>query len=419
MSDIGGAPQIAYSQKFYFESLLHREPRDRATLMAYFEILKELSRCCFGLLHASLPDYPSPIFLRGVTSDVLNMDQIFREKEYGFEFAEPPERILDLGAYCGYAAIFLAQRFPNAQIICVEPSVDNFQILKLNTMPYKQIKIVHGAIWPWPTEVHLIDKPEGEWGSIFAERQSGEGEVVRAYTVPEIYRMFGWESADYIKCDIEGSELELFSATDAGEWLRGARYVSLETHDRFKPGCSDAVHRALSPTEFEHEQTRDFHVFRRRNGGPKSPGFHASRRPISLIPSSLYRRPFALVNVPKEPWGFRIIDEQTFQVHPNEPGREASEIVFTLEKADQTRFATRCHLPNQSEYPVVFTVRFMNDDIREICQVQTVAPGHTVELHMALPAKAGPCRIALVTEMAPGANSYGFAWARWIGPCLS
>jgi hypothetical protein len=46
------------------------------------------------------------------------------------------------------------------------------------------------------------------------------------------------ESIDLLKVDIEGAEKEVFAACD---WMDSVRCLMIELHDRFKPGCSEAV----------------------------------------------------------------------------------------------------------------------------------------------------------------------------------
>jgi len=45
-------------------------------------------------------------------------------------------------------------------------------------------------------------------------------------------------SIDLLKIDIEGAEKEVFEACD---WMDNVQCLMIELHDRFKPGCSEAV----------------------------------------------------------------------------------------------------------------------------------------------------------------------------------
>ena len=174
-----------------------------------------------------------PLAIRANTSDVMNFRQIFLHQEYGFEFPYVPRRILDLGAYAGYAAVFFANRFPTAQIACLEPSTANFKILAINTQAYDNIEIIPGAAWHRPTFLAMSGNVGGHWGTTFSEQSTQTSKLVRAYTVNELMDNLNWPDIDLLKCDIEGAELELFSAPDAPEWLERVHIASVETHDRF------------------------------------------------------------------------------------------------------------------------------------------------------------------------------------------
>jgi len=168
--------------------MLHRGADSFDIKNAYFTTLSALANSRHGISYASLPGYRAPLFFRGMTTDILNFRQIFMQKEYSFKFASTPRRILDLGAYCGYAAVYLANRFPSAEILCVEPSPDNFRLLSMNTAAYENIRTVNAAVWPRPTKLGLVYKVGGDWGSVFAEQQDGKGDI-QALTIAEILRL--------------------------------------------------------------------------------------------------------------------------------------------------------------------------------------------------------------------------------------
>jgi len=43
-----------------------------------------------------------------------------------------PDTIIDIGAHIGSFSLYANQLFPNAEIFCVEPELDNYQLLKMN-----------------------------------------------------------------------------------------------------------------------------------------------------------------------------------------------------------------------------------------------------------------------------------------------
>ena len=256
-------PDLLYGQKFDLEGLLYRGVDSFNVLDAYFRTLSTLATSRPGILYASLPGYCAPLFFRGMSTDIFNLRQIFVQKEYSFKFVGTPKRILDLGAYCGYAAVYLANRFPSAEIFCVEPSPENSQLLRMNTAPYENIRTVNAAAWHRTTKLRLVDKVGGDWGSVFAEQDDAEGGIP-GLTILQILQLAGWLNADYVKCDVEGAELELFSDPHAPNWIAGVSCISVEVHDRFKPGCTEAVERALPEANFARRRSGEFHVFDRK-----------------------------------------------------------------------------------------------------------------------------------------------------------
>ena len=69
---------------------------------------------------------------------------------------------------------------------------------------------------------------------------------VRAVTMDTVMRETGIDSIDLLKVDIEGAEIEIFKSCP---WIRKVRVLTIELHDRLRPGCTWAVKNA----------TKDFH----------------------------------------------------------------------------------------------------------------------------------------------------------------
>ena len=90
-----------------------------------------------------------PVFARPATTDQMVFHQIFIEHEYAPFDNLQPSLIVDCGAYVGYSAAYFLSRFPNAQLICIEPEPSNFSLLQLNLSRYSdRCILINGAIWP-------------------------------------------------------------------------------------------------------------------------------------------------------------------------------------------------------------------------------------------------------------------------------
>ena len=166
-------------------------------------------------------------------------------------------RILDLGANIGLASITFLSEYPDAEIVAVEPEMENFSLLLKNVAPYNERKerarCLRAGVWNKDGKLLLVDSQTGSHG--YRVTEYGQGEQLRkdeieVYSIRSLLRNAGWEGKmiDIVKVDIEGSEKELFEADT--EWLEYVRCLVVETHDRFKPGSSKAVFAALSEHDY-------------------------------------------------------------------------------------------------------------------------------------------------------------------------
>jgi hypothetical protein len=74
---------------------------------------------------------------------------------------------------------------------------------------------------------------------------------------------FGGREVDILKIDVEGAELELFSA-NVSAWLPYVKLITIETHERFRPGSEIAVRKAVAGTFEELPRVGENLFFRRK-----------------------------------------------------------------------------------------------------------------------------------------------------------
>ena len=201
-----------------------------------------------------------PLYIRDGTSDLLNFRQVFGG-EYlpvmadGFE----PSVILDLGAYVGYSAVYFKTRFPDATMICVEPSPENFDALKKNLAPYKDVILLNAAVWSKNTPLNIYQVFDGYWGTRINEKENGN---VKSITINEIVNIYGLGQIDLLKMDIEGSEISVFSENT--EWLDLVSCCAVELHERFFNGCKKAFHDLFSDKDFSIQEISEITIARRK-----------------------------------------------------------------------------------------------------------------------------------------------------------
>ncbi len=200
-----------------------------------------------------IPQSQIPVVLRPKTSDVAIFEQIFLEREYDFEFPQQfsPKLIIDGGANIGLAAVYFANRYPQATIVSIEPEQSNFEMLQRNASPYSQIKPIRAAIWSTSEELKIKNPNADKW--IFrVDRLEGSDQVeVPGVTIDQIASEAGAEQIDLLKLDIEGAERELFSS-DCHAWITRTQVLIVELHDWIVPGCGKAFFSATSQHDFNY-----------------------------------------------------------------------------------------------------------------------------------------------------------------------
>jgi FkbM family methyltransferase len=189
-----------------------------------------------------LPDGMGTAHVRPGTSDIPVLESIFRRHDYEIGAIIPDcAHIVDLGANTGLASIFFAHRFPAASVVAVEPARDNYRLLATNALFRPSIIPVEAAIASRDGQLALQDRsPSGEelhaWAYRTVDQASGTGSyTVQALSIPTLMRRYGLGFIDVLKVDIEGAELDLFSA-GTEHWLPRVRLILVETHERFVPG---------------------------------------------------------------------------------------------------------------------------------------------------------------------------------------
>jgi len=189
------------------------------------------------------------VYARPGTSDLAAFRQAFGDEDVELRSDREPRLILDLGANVGYSSVDFACRFPTARVIAVEPEPSNAAILRRNTAGLPTVDVVEAGVWPTAGELVVTDVGKGKWGArARATPETGAVEIgggpIRAVTVQELLERAGEPFADLVSVDIEGAELELFS--EHTEWVDCVGTIAIELHDRFRPGCREALEGALA-----------------------------------------------------------------------------------------------------------------------------------------------------------------------------
>ena len=189
-----------------------------------------------------------PIYLRAGTSDLWVFDQIFLYCELETDFGEDLGRIIDAGANIGLASVYLANRFPNAQILALEVDAQNFELSVKNPRAYPQIMPLPKGLWNHRAKLAIDNPQDDAWAYTVSETDDETHSAINGVGVADLLRDFGWQRVDVLKMDIEGAELEVLSA-GTEEWIDCIGVLAIEVHYQ-RVGCWEAFARIAEQSSF-------------------------------------------------------------------------------------------------------------------------------------------------------------------------
>lgn len=211
-------------------------------------------------VHVRPPHCRTPLTLRLRTSDLAFYQQLILQNPYTLPWRHPPRVIIDAGANIGLASVRLANQFPQARILALEPEDSNFNMLRKNTAAYPLITPIHAALWSSTATLDILN-PTGRHGTFRTQPPPAPDGMrvlgqTAAVSVPHLLAEHQLDGVDLLKVDIEGAEKEVFA--DPAVWIGRVGVIIAELHDRFQRGCALNFYRATQ--SFDLEWHRGEHV---------------------------------------------------------------------------------------------------------------------------------------------------------------
>jgi FkbM family methyltransferase len=172
--------------------------------------------------------------LRSHTTDISVLDELIVSQGYDpvLPYLDRPARtIVDLGSNTGLATRWMAARWPDATIACVEPERGNLEVLRHN-VDRLSATVFPACVGAYERKVQLTSET-GEHGFSMSDPASGLGGDVDVITFDRVLADSGLadRSIDLLKCDIEGAEVELFESCE--EWIPLVSAMVVECHGAF------------------------------------------------------------------------------------------------------------------------------------------------------------------------------------------
>ncbi|HMS27486.1 MAG TPA: FkbM family methyltransferase [Burkholderiaceae bacterium] len=163
--------------------------------------------------------------------------------------------IIDAGANIGASVVYFKNTYPQAYVYAIEPEINNWQLLEINTSKYGDKTNFYGAISNVDGTLNLIDPGLSDWG--FRTETSRAGDM-RQTRVPCISPQSILNNAQFahmtpliFKIDIEGAEEQLFDGDTS--WMDKFALIVIELHDWMLPfsGSSSHFFKAMVQHDFD------------------------------------------------------------------------------------------------------------------------------------------------------------------------
>jgi FkbM family methyltransferase len=203
--------------------------------------------------------------IRPGTSDLKVVNEVFCKQDYDLsrcrQHCQVLERyeeicrrgetpvVIDAGANIGAASIWFASRYPEAQVLAVEPDPENAARCSENTRTRENIVVIEAAIGSSSGAVRLTNPGGASW-SVRTQRCEAGGDA-RICTIQELVESVPQGRLLIVKIDIEGFESDLFSANTS--WIDDTAVIVIEPHDWMLPGkkTSSSFQKVLGRRDFE------------------------------------------------------------------------------------------------------------------------------------------------------------------------
>lgn len=175
--------------------------------------------------------------VRALTDDKWALTEVLMKRPYDHPQFHPlgsSPIIVDLGAHVGSFTVSTAYQLPHARIFAMEAAAATYELLQTNVAQnqLKNVTTIHGAIAREAGQVAFrVDPSRSVFSSTLATagNKSGSIEEVSAWTLEKLMETYHLTRIDFLKCDIEGSEFDVFLNLPATIWAR-LQNVSLEYH---------------------------------------------------------------------------------------------------------------------------------------------------------------------------------------------
>lgn len=159
-------------------------------------------------------------------TDVI-LKQINEERMYDPIFANRSDMVvLDLGANCGLFSLYAADSC--SRLIAVEPTPNTFNMLTEIVKDHSNVTPLQLAIGPHNELISFFINENSTTNSML--NRNGQETKVQCMTLETLFHMQELDHVDFIKCDIEGSEMQALTDATLGPVAHKVNFWFIEIH---------------------------------------------------------------------------------------------------------------------------------------------------------------------------------------------
>lgn len=159
-------------------------------------------------------------------TDII-LKQINEDRMYDPIFASRKDMtVLDLGANCGLFSLYAADSCK--KIIALEPTSSTFSVLEEVVKDHANITPLQLAIGPHNELISFYINENSTTNSML--NRNGVETKVQCMTLETLLHMQGLDHVDFIKCDIEGSEMQALTDATLGPIADKVDFWFVEVH---------------------------------------------------------------------------------------------------------------------------------------------------------------------------------------------
>lgn len=159
-------------------------------------------------------------------------DQTWRLDHYDFLIGDDGI-IIEIGAYNGFFTEMLADKFPEAIIVALEPVPSLFAEAEARLQGREKVILSNSGLWNSPESYHydfsLPMTDDGAASTVIPSLEQRDGVRARFFDIGSYLEMFG--DIDLLVMNVEGSEYELLPRILETDAIKRIKNLQIQFHD--------------------------------------------------------------------------------------------------------------------------------------------------------------------------------------------